>query len=198
MAYNLYQVQMAQAWTEVSLLSTSCVQTQEDAGSRKPRRCQRPRRDGSRAKFAGRVEARFPREERIKKLAEELGPPHVESGRVFSSAAQSPKKRQLKKLTRSILSSPFFSFLSPLVLLSFLAVQRVKKENAMAERFWATRKDSDLLSEVSVRTNATSRSTDTTVLKARLEALESELAREREYRQKVEKDLRELRTITED
>ncbi len=68
----------------------------------------------------------------------------------------------------------------------------------MAERFWATRKDSDLLSEVSVRTNATSRSTDTTVLKARLEALESELSREREYRQKVEKDLRELRTITED
>ena len=80
----------------------------------------------------------------------------------------------------------------------FFFEQRVKKENAMAERFWATRKSDDLLSEVSVRTNATSRSTDTTVLKARLEALESELAREREYRQKVESDLKQLRSITEE
>ena len=77
-------------------------------------------------------------------------------------------------------------------------IERVKKENAMAERFWATRKSDDLLSEVSVRTNATSRSTDTTVLKARLEALESELARERDYRKKVESDLKMLKGITEE
>ena len=76
--------------------------------------------------------------------------------------------------------------------------ERVKKENAMAERFWATRKSDDLVSEVSVRTNATSRSTDTTVLKARLEALESELSRERDYRKKVESDLKMLKGITEE
>ena len=68
----------------------------------------------------------------------------------------------------------------------------------MAERFWATRKPDDLLAEVSVRTNATSRSTDTTVLKARREALESELARERDYRKKVESDLKMLKGITEE
>ena len=68
----------------------------------------------------------------------------------------------------------------------------------MAERFWATRKSDDLVSEVSVRTNATSRSTDTTVLKARLEALESELSRERDYRKKVESDLKMLKGITEE
>ena len=43
-----------------------------------------------------------------------------------------------------------------------------------------------------------SRSTDTTVLKARLEALESELARERDYRKKVESDLKMLKGITEE
>lgn len=68
----------------------------------------------------------------------------------------------------------------------------------MAERFWATRKSDDLISEVSVRTNATSRSTDTTVLKARLEALESELSKERDYRKKVESDLKMLKGITEE
>lgn len=67
----------------------------------------------------------------------------------------------------------------------------------MAEKFWSTWKPDDLASEVSVRTGMSARSTDTTVLKARLEQLQTELAQEREYRLKVENDLKTLRSITE-
>ncbi|GMH44769.1 hypothetical protein BSKO_12721 [Bryopsis sp. KO-2023] len=81
-------------------------------------------------------------------------------------------------------------------------VQRVEKESAIAEKFWTqqtgtqpNRRDDDNRSMVSSIPSGSSRFTSTTqMLKTRLEVLEKELRMEKEHRQTVEDDLKQLKS----